>query len=306
MWPILGSAQPFDTDGFQCVELSTRFLWVVYGKVIRKVDSGADLVELGHDQLHIPIGTPGPGRVPEPGDILSLSGPFADPSGHTAVVAAVNVNPAGNGSIQVMEENGSLSGWDHIDVRDWSESFGDPKYLGGYFHYTDISWLALAHANTPAPSMPVPASAPTYSVVSLGANTSLATAVGDSGAALGLEDLVDRHHTPLHRIAVFRGRRLRVLTPPHPYRYMTTGSGLDANSVIAGWGIHTGGSVQPYAISMPGESAVDGASGRNRWNGGWPGSVHDDSRNYCRLDRRARSRLIAGRSLGHPRPAALR
>ena len=246
--PDLGPPQPFDTDGFQCVELSTRFLWVVYGKIIRKVDSGADLVWLGHEQLHIPIGTPGPGQVPEPGDILSLSGPVADPSGHTAVVSAVNVGRQGNGSIQIMEENGSLSGWDHIDVRHWSESFGDPKYLDGYFHYTDISWLALAHANTPAPTI-VPATTPSYSVVSLGANTSLAGSVSESGAAVGLADLVDKHHTPLHRIAFFNRGTRRVLLPPHGYQYMTMGSGIDAGLLIAGWGIHTGGDVRPYTVS---------------------------------------------------------
>ena len=148
--PSLGESNPFDTDGFQCVELSARFMWDVYRKVIRKVPDGADLVRLGHKQLHIPVGTPGPNRLPAPGDILSLSGATADPAGHTAVVAAVNVDASGNGTIQILEENGSLSGWDKLDVSHWRETFGDPQYDAGQYYYTNVSWLKLA----PVPRLP--------------------------------------------------------------------------------------------------------------------------------------------------------
>jgi hypothetical protein len=251
--PSLGLPQPFDTDGFQCVELSARFLWAVYGEVIRKVDSGADFVTIGHDKLHLPVGTPGPHRVPSPGDIVSLWGPNAEPAGHTAVVSAVNVNPHGNGAIQLMEENGSMSGWDHIDVRHWQETYGDPRYLSGYFYYTGIDWLDLARPNMAAPRVPH-STDQAYSVASLGSKTSLASSVSDSGSAAGVADLEDGQHAPLHRIAVFNHGRLRVLAPPHGYKYMTMGSGIDAQSALAGWGVHTGGDVHPYAVS-PGARA---------------------------------------------------
>src|SRR5579872_411422 len=42
--PSTGTADDFDTVGFQCVELSERFMWVVYSDFVPNVTDGKDLV----------------------------------------------------------------------------------------------------------------------------------------------------------------------------------------------------------------------------------------------------------------------
>jgi CHAP domain len=88
-------ATPFDSDrdeSFQCVELSARFLWAVYGIWAGPgtgVSDGADLVWVVHAQHPaIRVGFPAPGSVPVAGDVVSLGpGGAVDPRfGHTAIV----------------------------------------------------------------------------------------------------------------------------------------------------------------------------------------------------------------------------
>lgn len=253
--PSLGQANVFDTDGFQCVELSTRFLWDVYRRVVRKVPDGADLVWLAHRQLHIPVGTPGYRRVPAPGDILSLSGPNADPNGHTAVVTAVNVDANGNGSIQVMEENGSLSGWDQLNVSHWGETFGDPRFDGGLYYYTDVSWLKLA----PAPRqvrMAAPQGALRYAVQPLGGSTSEANGINDRRQIVGMTDGRTKDHVPIHRVFFSASGRSGSLTPPKGDEYLTRASGISPRGLIAAWSVHAGDD-QPYPyVVSPGKRAI--------------------------------------------------
>jgi hypothetical protein len=101
----------FDAPGpiyaWQCVELSARFLWAVYGIWAGPgsgVQTGADLVSVVHaSHPNITVGTPGPGSVPVAGDIISLGpGGSTGSSGHTAVV--ISANP-GTGQFEVMSEN---------------------------------------------------------------------------------------------------------------------------------------------------------------------------------------------------------
>ena len=246
--PSLGPSNPFDTDGFQCVELSTRFLWDVYRKVVRKVPDGAELVSLAHKQLHIPVGRPGPGHVPASGDIISLSGPTADANGHTAVVSAVNVNASGNGTIQVMEENGSLSGWDELNVSHWRETFGDPLFDAGLYYYTNVSWLKLAHASRSKPMAP-PQGTLRYSVEPLGQYTSEANGINDRRQVAGMVDGRMKDHTPIHRVFLAAPGRVTSFAPPKGDEYLTGGSGISSKGVIAAWSIHSSGQPYPYVIS---------------------------------------------------------
>jgi len=89
----------FDSDGdrsFQCVELSARFLWAVYGiwaGPSSGVRDGADLVGVVHgSHPSIPVGYPGRGYTPAAGDVVSLGpgGAVDSRYGHTAVVVASN------------------------------------------------------------------------------------------------------------------------------------------------------------------------------------------------------------------------
>jgi hypothetical protein len=88
-------ATPFDSaghDSFQCVELSARFLWAIYGIWAGPgtgVRDGADLVGVVHSEHpSIRVGFPAPGSVPVAGDIVSLGpgGAVDSRFGHTAVV----------------------------------------------------------------------------------------------------------------------------------------------------------------------------------------------------------------------------
>jgi hypothetical protein len=139
----------YDSTGYQCVELSVRFVWDVFHRYILNVPSGAELVNVGHAELGIPIGYPARHVIPLPGDVLSLSGAHADPWGHTAVVVRDGVDANGNGSIGIMEENGSASGLDQINVRGWQESYGDPGYANSLFYYPNVSWLKLVAPGQP-------------------------------------------------------------------------------------------------------------------------------------------------------------
>jgi len=247
--PSQGPADAFDTVGFQCVELSERFLWDAYHKVIKNVDSGADLVSLGHRQLHIPIGLPGRGSLPAQGDVLSLSGPTADPNGHTAVVASVNVDRQGNGTIQILEENGSLSGWDEVNVSHWRETFGDPRYDAGLYYYTDISWLKLATARTPRLRGAL-AGRLHFTIQTLGPSSSAANGIDPAGDVAGMTDVKDREHTPEHRVLIRFGSSLHTLSPPAGDQYLTSASGISKSGWVAAWSIHTGGQPYPYAVYL--------------------------------------------------------
>ncbi|GEM_PF-3581346 len=243
--PGTSPATPFDTDGFQCVELSERFLWDVYGRIVRKVDSGADFVPIAHRRLHIPVGYPGHGSLPQPGDIVSLWGPTADPAGHTGVVSAVNVGQHGNGAIQIMEENGSASGWDQIDVHHWRESFGRPGYLGGYYYYTHVSWLKLAKAVSPVPA---PGGTPLYTIHPLGPAASEATGINDLGRVAGVVDVRDRHQRLVHQVLSYADAHATIFKPPKSDRPMTASAGVDREGNVAAWGLSDSGRLSPYVI----------------------------------------------------------
>ena len=142
--PATGNPDDFDSVGFQCVELAERFLWVNYGAFITGVPDGRHFVAMAAAQLDVAIGTPGVGALPAPGDVISLWGPApALIYGHTAVVTSVSVNGYGNGVIEVMEENGSKTGWDQLTVSNWRETYSTPSWLGGMYYYTHVEWLEL-------------------------------------------------------------------------------------------------------------------------------------------------------------------
>ena len=146
------SNDPFESD-FQCVELSTRFMWAVYGIQAAPGNGG---VFVANNHLRFPsiaVGTPYTGSIPAPGDVVSLSGgPKADPSGHTAVVTDVShVNLlTGNGYITVIEENDGGPGIGQINVSNWNESMGSPSFSNGLFYYTNVSWLELTTSFAPS------------------------------------------------------------------------------------------------------------------------------------------------------------
>ena len=58
--PPYGGSSPFDSIGYQCVELSARFLWAVYGKYVSNVPDGRDFVAGDDESWEHRLGTRGP------------------------------------------------------------------------------------------------------------------------------------------------------------------------------------------------------------------------------------------------------
>ena len=127
-----------DQFGYQCVELSNRFEWAIYGKLPYPGASGAALVPDLHAQDGIPTDTNATGHLPAVGDVISMWGDAGtDPIGHTAVVTAVNVNPATHtGTITTMGQNDTPNGINHITVA----SPTSWHINSGYYYYTHFQW----------------------------------------------------------------------------------------------------------------------------------------------------------------------
>jgi hypothetical protein len=153
--PSTGTSDSFDSTGFQCVELSERMMWIETTHYVAGVDFGRNFVSDASAQTGLPIGIPAPHSLPLPGDIVSMwGGPAADSFGHTAVVIGVHVDRSGNGTVSMMEENGSVTGLDEINVHAWAEAYGDPNYAGGLYYYDFVEWLKIAKAPPPKPEFP--------------------------------------------------------------------------------------------------------------------------------------------------------
>jgi hypothetical protein len=141
---------PFDNDGtqsFQCVELSLRFMWAIYGVSATGIGDGADLVSDVHQQhKSISVGTPGPGSVPSAGDVASMGPgpPTNSTSGHTAVVISSN---ASTGQFTVMSQD-----WPEPDAGEqtWKIdlSGGHNGQAEIYGEWTSVSWLNLSNKTT--------------------------------------------------------------------------------------------------------------------------------------------------------------
>jgi len=139
---------PFDSAGdesFQCVELSARFLWVVYGIWAGPgtgVDDGADLVSVVHRRYpRIRRGFPAPGSVPVAGDVVSLGPAGAvDPRfGHTAIVVSDDQR---HGRFRIIGQNfpPGYAGEQSLRV-DFKGRHNGRALLNGV--WTAASWLEL-------------------------------------------------------------------------------------------------------------------------------------------------------------------
>jgi hypothetical protein len=147
---------PFDSDGdesFQCVELSARFLWAIYGIWAGPgtVDDGASLVRAVHARHHsIRTGYPAPGSVPVAGDVVSLGpgGAVDRRFGHTAVVISDDQR---HGSFVIMGQNfpSGRAGEQTLFV-DLRGRHNGRALINGV--WTAASWLALRRRPPP----PVP------------------------------------------------------------------------------------------------------------------------------------------------------
>ncbi|MGC2190884.1 MAG: putative Ig domain-containing protein [Candidatus Dormiibacterota bacterium] len=172
---------PYDSDGFQCVELSARFLSAVYGQpaandALGDFNYGYEFVSsvatnpkhFEIDGKPIPETTTSSGdnhKVPSPGDIVSFGASgawgFAEPTaGHTAVVIAnppKSQTPAGYFWI-LSQDFGSASEGFGITVGEQeintNTTPGHALMVGLPSAPTPFSWLVLP---TPTAAQPAPA-----------------------------------------------------------------------------------------------------------------------------------------------------
>jgi hypothetical protein len=139
------------TAGYQCVEFSERYLYQRYG-VTMDVATNGDQVAARYAAryagLFMIIKNGTPHRAPAAGDVLSLSqapGFDSDSGGHSVVVQASSVGPAGDGSVTVVEENADASGVAMLPVRDW-------RVLDPGFRY--VEWLTTVGLAVTSPHPP--------------------------------------------------------------------------------------------------------------------------------------------------------
>ncbi len=246
--PATGVSSPFDSVGFQCVELSARFLWVVYGKSATNVPDGKDFVAVSHQELGTPVGYPGPGSIPRVGDIVSLSGGASTlPYGHTGVVTSVKVDGQGNGAIGLMEENGVSSGSNRITVSHWSESYGS---AGGYYYYNHVSWLDLGSGLRAPGGLPA-----RYSVAPLGPFTQ-GSGINDRGEVTGDVMRTAGAATNLPKPFLYTSARLTMLKMPAGTSAPASSNAINANGSLAITAMAAPNAQQAYAYS---------GGKRNRW-----------------------------------------
>jgi FG-GAP-like repeat/CHAP domain len=135
---------------FQCVEYIARYFHNIFDLSSAGIDYGRNAASILHGRYpQYGLGSPGAGRLPAPGDIISLWGPStSDAYGHTGVVAAVAVSAEGTGKVTFYAQNGTVNGVDSITVTRWTLSYGKP---GTKYYYDQFNWLELRAAAPPPP-----------------------------------------------------------------------------------------------------------------------------------------------------------
>ena len=137
----------FDIPGvgvyaWQCVELSARFLWAIYGIWAGPgtgVQNGADLVSVIGKEYNLPIATSAPDSLPAAGDVMSFQ---SGGDGHTAVVIS---SPDSQGKFTVMSENDPLNSAGEQTLQiDLTGGHNGKVYDGDLGGWVPANWLALA------------------------------------------------------------------------------------------------------------------------------------------------------------------
>jgi hypothetical protein len=110
---------------WECVELSMRWMYEEWN-VNPYPANGSNVVwnyatfqsqYNPHGPALTAVANNGAGPMPVPGDVLSYGA--ASTAGHTSVVTATSIAANGDGTVTVLEENASATGWDTVSVSDW-------------------------------------------------------------------------------------------------------------------------------------------------------------------------------------------
>lgn len=124
---------------WQCPELTKRFLYLAYDIAPYFAD-GSEVVWNYTGDLLEKVPNCEAGRAPEPDDVLSYGS--TSTYGHTSVVVSSDVDGAGNGTIAVIEQNNSSTGFNTIDVNDWCVGSNYGAVSGWLHNPARNSWVA--------------------------------------------------------------------------------------------------------------------------------------------------------------------
>ena len=119
---------------WQCVELAQRFMAQVYGTQAFGAN-GSQVVNnyrttYGGNLVKVANGTVG--KAPVPGDIVSFTTPN-NPYGHVVVITSSTVDGNGNGTVTMLSQNDTATGWRTLPVVAWR--------LQGFGSLTPYGWL---------------------------------------------------------------------------------------------------------------------------------------------------------------------
>jgi len=166
---------------WECVELSMRWMYLAWGVNPYPAD-GWDLVRnYGLSSIKAEYNPNGPqlvvvangtaGAVPQPGDVVSVGRTREDGFGHTAVVTANAVDEQGNGTITLIQQNGSTGndGWATYAVDNWIVSDG----VTGWLHDPSwsLQWPLVGYTGPTGFEARVIAPGNDYGLVATGANS---------------------------------------------------------------------------------------------------------------------------------------
>ena len=124
---------------WQCPELSKRFLYLAYD-IAPYLGDGSEVVWNYTGDLLEKVPNCETGRAPEPNDVLSYGS--TSTYGHTSVVVSSDVDGTGNGTIVVIEQNNSSTGFNTIDVNDWCVGSSYSAVSGWLHNPARNSWVA--------------------------------------------------------------------------------------------------------------------------------------------------------------------
>ena len=121
---------------FECVELALRWMYLDWGTPPYP-GNGKDMVSNfavynSSSIIKEVYNSPGCCLVPEPGDVLSYCSTCS--AGHTSVVLSTSVDGNGNGSITVMEENGTHNGLETLTVSNYEVLNTSAGWVYGWLH----------------------------------------------------------------------------------------------------------------------------------------------------------------------------
>lgn len=133
--------------GYQCVELSARYLHVAFGAdTPAGVMNGSEVVNSyarRYPKLFVKYHNGAVHHAPVAGDVLSFSkNKHFNDLGHTGVVLSSSVGPKGNGTLKDLEENYGGSGGSHghhvYKIKDWRVIWKQKPHIE-WLHPSDTS-----------------------------------------------------------------------------------------------------------------------------------------------------------------------